>query len=365
MRQPLLIDPDIRVAATPPAAFYRDTDWFDAVVERVFARGWHAVADVADVAEAASVHPFPLLPGVLDEPLVLTRDADGALNCLSNVCTHRGNLVAASPGRARSLRCSYHGRCFRLDGAFASAPGFDDAREFPSSSDSLPRAGVGTWGPVAFASIAPSIDFDELVRPVRERLGWIDFAAMRRDDAASRDYDVEANWALYVENYLEGFHVPFVHPELARTLELSAYATELLPHGVLQLGVAADGEPALAPPPGHADHGLRAAGWYAWLFPTTMLNVYPWGLSLNVVQPLGPTTTRVRFVSYVGDASLRGRGAGGDLHRVEMEDERVVEAVQRGMRSRLYRSGRCSPAHERGVHHFHRLLAAALADEGN
>jgi choline monooxygenase len=102
-----------------------------------------------------------------------------------------------------------------------------------------------------------------------------------------------------------------------------------------------------------------AAYWW-WLFPTTMLNLYPWGLSVNVVQPLSPSRTRVRYLTFVGDASLRGRGAGGDLDRVERQDEAVVQSVQRGLRSRTYRSGRYAPRHERGVHHFHRMLAEAL-----
>jgi choline monooxygenase len=355
------VDPDVRTAATPPADLYRDRAWHDAVVERVLARGWHAVADAADVAAPESALPLTLLPGVLDEPLALVRDKDATLRALSNVCTHRGNLVVQERGPLKTLRCCYHGRKFRLDGQFASMPGFEDAPDFPRASDSLPRCAAATWGPLAFAAVSPSIDFDELLAPVRERLGWMDFASLSRDDAASKDYEIDANWLLYVDNYLEGFHVPFVHPELARTIDVAQYATELLPHGVLQTGIAAEGEPALEPPAGHADHGRRVAGLYWWLFPTTMLNVYPWGLSLNVVQPLGPSRTRVKFVSYVGRRDLRGRGAGGDLHRVEMQDEAVVEGVQRGLRSRLYRPGRYSAAHERGVHHFHRMLAVELA----
>jgi choline monooxygenase len=91
-----------------------------------------------------------------------------------------------------------------------------------------------------------------------------------------------------------------------------------------------------------------------------MLNFYPWGLSVNLVEPQSPSRTRVRFRAYVGDAALRGAGAGGGLHRVEEEDEAVVEAVQRGVRSRVYRGGRYAPAHERGVHHLHRLLCRFL-----
>jgi choline monooxygenase len=92
-----------------------------------------------------------------------------------------------------------------------------------------------------------------------------------------------------------------------------------------------------------------------------MINAYPWGLSINLVQPLAPDRTRVAFRSYVGDRTLLDRGAGAALDRVEHEDEAIVEAVQRGGRSRLYRGGRYSPSREQGVHHFHRLLCAFLA----
>jgi choline monooxygenase len=105
---------------------------------------------------------------------------------------------------------------------------------------------------------------------------------------------------------------------------------------------------------------VRVAAYYWWLFPNLMFNIYPWGLSVNVVQPLGLARTRVLFRSFVADASLLGQGAGGALDPVEMEDEAVVLSVQRGIRSRLYGTGRYSPQHERGTHHFHRLLAQAM-----
>jgi choline monooxygenase len=94
-----------------------------------------------------------------------------------------------------------------------------------------------------------------------------------------------------------------------------------------------------------------------------MLNFYPWGLSVNIVKPLAVDRTRVTFLAYVWDPSRLDRGAGADLDRVEREDEMVVESVQRGVRSRLYERGRYSPAREKAVHHFHRLLADALFRE--
>ena len=103
------------------------------------------------------------------------------------------------------------------------------------------------------------------------------------------------------------------------------------------------------------------AAYYWWMFPNLMVNAYPWGLSINLVFPQAPGRTRVAFRSYVWDASLLDRGAGASLDQVEHEDETIVEAVQRGVHSRLYRAGRYSPTRERGVHHFHRLLCEALA----
>ena len=124
--------------------------------------------------------------------------------------------------------------------------------------------------------------------------------------------------------------------------------------------MAKPGEPAFDPPAGACDHGQRVAAYYWFVFPNLMLNFYPWGLSLNLVAPEAPDRTRIAFRSYVWDASMLETGAGAALDRVEMEDEAIVEAVQRGVRARFYRGGRYSPARERGVHHFHRLVCEFL-----
>lgn len=361
---PLEIDPDIRRAWTLPAWFYADEAVLDAVRERVFAPSWQLVADTADVKVPGQVHPFVLLEGLLDEPLLLSRDREDRLHCLSNVCTHRGNLVAETGGVVAGLRCRYHGRRFDLDGAFRSMPEFEAAADFPSAADDLPRVALGVWEPFVFASLAPDRTLDELLADVRARCGWLPFREAVFDASRSRDYLVRANWALYCENYLEGFHLPYVHAGLAGSLDYGQYRTELFERSNLQVGVAADGEEAFDLPPDSPDHGQRIGAYYWWLFPNTMLNVYPWGISVNIVRPLGVDRTKVAFLAYVWDPSRLDRGAGAALDRVEREDEAIVEAVQRGMRSRLYSRGRYSPAREQGVHHFHRLLAEALGGGG-
>jgi choline monooxygenase len=352
------IDPDITRASTPPARVYHDPDEYRRQREQIFARSWLHAGDAGRVRAPGHVLPFTLLPGCLDEPLVLSRDEGGRLHCLSNACTHRGALVVEGEGHVKSLRCRYHGRRFGLDGCFQFMPEFDGVRDFPSPADDLPRLPVREWGPLLFTSLDPLMPFEALMAPVDARVSWLPLHQFRFDPHSSRDYLMDCHWALYTENYLEEFHVPFVHgASLAGSLDYEAYRTESWEWGSLQLGVARDGEAAFTLPPGHPDQGSRIAAWYFWLFPGIMLNFYPWGLSLNVVQPLGPGRTRVSFRSYVHDESLRQVGAGADLHRVEMEDEEVVESVQRGVRSRLYHRGRYSPRRETGTHHFHQLLA--------
>jgi len=355
------VDADIARATTIDPAFYFDPAAFAATRERVFARTWQWLGDLDDVAAPGSLSPRTLLPGLLDEPLLLARDAADTLRCLSNVCTHRGNLLVAAPCRAEQIRCGYHSRRFDLAGRMTFMPEFAGVHDFPSAADHLPQLALEQWAGHAFASLAPALPFASFAGEVRARLAWLPLTRYRHDPARDRDYSVAAHWALYVENYLEGFHIPFVHAALNQAVDYASYDTEIFRGASLQRALARSGEAAFDVPQGFPDHGQPVAAYYAWIFPNLMLNFYPWGLSLNLVEPGGPDSTRVRFRSYVGDPERLGVGAGSALDRVEAEDEAIVEAVQRGVRSRCYRGGRYSPARERGVHHFHRLLCEFLS----
>jgi choline monooxygenase len=355
------IHPDVAHAHTIDKAFYLDDGVWALARERIFARAWHWLGPQPAVAEAGSLAPHTLLPGLLDEPVLLARDAGGTLRALSNVCTHRAKLLVDAPCRAEHIRCGYHSRRFELDGTLRFMPGFEGVQGFPAASDHLPQLALADWAGHAFTAIDPVLPFDTLAAEMRERLASLPIHSWRADESRSRSFTFDAHWALYVENYLEGLHIPFVHPALNQALDMANYRYELGSASVLQLALARDGETAFEPPPGHPDHGLRVAAWYWWLWPNVMVNVYPWGLSLNLVMPISPSRTRVIFRSFVADASLLGEGAGGALDPVEMEDEAAVLSVQQGIRSRLYRQGRYSVQHERGTHHFHRLVAAALS----
>lgn len=360
------VAPEIARASTLPGAFYGDAALHALARERVFAPSWQWLGDDGRVRVPGAVWPLVLLPGCLDEPVLVTRDRDDRLHALSNVCTHRGARVCDGAGTETVLRCRYHGRRFALDGRFLSMPEFEGVEGFPSPDDDLPRLALAGWRQFLFASLdpEPAVPFAELIAPVEERVGWLPIEQATFQPAHSRDYLVRAHWALYLDNYLEGFHVPFVHAGLAESLDYASYRTELFARGSLQIGVARGAEDAFDLPASSPDRGQRVAAYYFWLFPNLMLNVYPWGISVNVVQPLGPERTKVSFLSYAWDPAGPRTAGVSSLDRVEREDEEVVESVQVGVRSRRYRRGRFSPAREQGVHHFHRLLAAALAAPG-
>jgi len=338
---------DICTASTLPGRFYCDPEIYRAQLEQIFARSWQFVD--ASPKEGAAL-PTTLLEGALDEPIVFTQK-DGTTNCLSNVCTHRAALVVTQEQCTKTLRCGYHGRRFRLDGEFVSMPGFKNACNFPSAADNLSALALENLGPLNFVSLKPQIDFKRWTAPLFEQMPWYDWDAIPAQASEAKTYEFDANWALYCDNYLEGFHVPFVHPGLNQSINLDQYEHEVFEFSTVQTAVPSAEEPVF--PDGKS-------AYYFWMYPNLMMNFYPWGLSVNVVKPQGLARTKVQFLYYVIDESKRDVGAGADLEQVEMEDEAVVSLVQKGVRSRLYDRGRYSPQHERGVFRFHQLMAESL-----
>lgn len=331
------IDPDIRKAKTLTSAFYNDERYFELSKEKIFARSWQFLCHENEVE---GLKPLAILPGVLNEPVLLVKDRD-ELRCLSNVCTHRGKILVDEPcDVANLIRCGYHGRRFSLDGKFLSMPEFDEVENFPSEADDLRQLPFATWNGFLFAAIEPADSFNAFVGGVASQVEITDNTKLKL--TATREYEVDAHWALYCENYLEGFHIPYVHKALNEVVDYGSYTTETFRYSSLQTGFDSTGE---------------IAARYLFIFPNLMFNFYPWGVSVNVVKPISPSKSVVEFITFVGDESKLDVGAGADLHGVELEDEAVVESVQRGIRSRFYSQGRYSPTREQGTHHFHRLIA--------
>lgn len=355
------VNPDISLARTISTDFYLKAEYFESAKEKIFANTWHFIGDTDQVKEPGWVTPVNLLEKYLDEPLLLCRDKEGALHCLSNVCTHRGNLLVERPCKLNDIRCRYHGRRFQLDGRFLSMPEFKEVANFPEETDHLTKLPLFQFGKWLFTSLHPAQNGLDFFGGMMERVGWMPFEDFHFRPELSHDYTVDAHWALYCENYLEGFHIPFVHAGLNAVLDFGNYVTELFPYSNLQLGIAKDGEDVFELPVTSPDFGKQVGAYYFFVFPNMMFNFYPWGLSINIVKPVSQQQCKVSFLTYIWKEELFNRGAGSDLNQVEIEDEEVVEAVQKGIRSRFYSHGRYSVSREQGTHHFHRIISEMLS----
>jgi choline monooxygenase len=353
------IDPDITQAETLPSSFYTDESVFEQSRALIFRKSWLFAGEASQV-EQVSLKPINLVEGFLQEPMILSRTKEDRINCLSNVCTHRANILVHEPKKANTIVCAYHGRKFNMDGKFEFMPEFDSAVDFPRTCDHLRNFPIANWGGFLFTGVSPSFDFNSFIEPMQKRVGFLPIDQFTFREDLSKNYLVNAHWALYCDNYLEGFHIPFVHKDLNAVLDYSSYESVLFDAGSLQIGYSKGGEEVFDLPKGHIDFGKQVAAYYFWLYPNMMFNFYPWGLSINLVNPLSSNKTKVNFLTYVYDESKLESGAGSLLDKVEREDEFVVEGVHRGMQSSSYSTGRFSPAREKGVHHFHRLLAASF-----
>lgn len=347
--------PDDELAAQPlerafalPAHCYAGTESLARDRRAVFARGWQCLARADQLAHPGD-HVVAEVAGV---PLLLVRGDDGVLRALHNVCRHRAGPLATCDGRgAKRLRCHYHGWSYALDGRLLSATEMDEACGFDAASVRLPEAHVAEWRGQVFASLEPAMPFAELMDDVDARLGDrpLDRYVFHRHYA----YDMACDWKTYIDNYLEGYHVPHIHPELNRMLDYRDYVVETgrwhsLQHSPLASDAAlyGDGE---------------ALYWFVW--PNTLLNVLPDRMQTNRVIPLAPGRCRVTFDYFYpsGTADIDSRHASdhafSDL--VQRQDIDMCEVVQRGLESGSYRAGRLNPKRENGVHHFHELLREA------
>jgi len=356
------IKENIAQSTTIKGAFYDDDLMFEKQKEAIFEKSWQFIDKEENVLSGnQNLHAFTLLEKFLELPLLLSKDENETLRCLSNVCTHRGFIMQNHNTKAKKIVCQYHGRRFNLDGSFNFMPEFKSAENFPCKEDNLANLPLKKWKNFLFTSLQPAFDFDEFEKHLTKYVGFLPIENFSFNKSLSQDYLVHANWALYCDNYLEGFHIPFVHNQLNEILDYGKYTTTLFNYCNLQTGYSSSGTAHFNLPDDHPYFGENVTAFYFWLFPNIMLNFYPWGLSINVVSPLHKNLTKVKFLTYLYDENLfEEMNAAYLTNKVEKEDEFVVEAVHKGLKSKLYKHGRFSPTREKGVHHFHCLLKKYL-----
>lgn len=349
-------DPRLARARTPPAEWYSDPRVLRREQERVFARSWQLVGRSDQVAEPGQF----FTASVAGEPLVVVRGEDEVLRALSNVCRHRAGPVAEGCGAREKFRCGYHGWSYALDGRLLSTPEWNGVEEFDREAHALPQFRAETWGALVFVNLErEAAPLSEALEDIPARLAGRDLSPMKF--ALRKDWIVECNWKVYVDNYLEGYHIPVVHPSLNRELDYAQYRTETKTlYSIQHAPVRRERATRIAAGPGDDE------AQYFWLFPNLMLNVYPDNYSTNLIVPLSEERTLTVFEWYFAAPELESTQAA--LRRtvefsdeIQIEDIKICEAVQRGLRSRTYAQGRYSVMRENGVHHFHGLLARHLA----
>jgi choline monooxygenase len=298
---------------------------------------------------------------VQGEPVVVLRDLEGELRAFSNVCRHRARPVARGTGNRKQLQCLYHGWTYGLDGKLRRAPEMEGVQDFDASRVRLPTVRVEEWDPLVFVNLtgeeaAPS--FRETVSGIGEAVSRAGFPVERMRLVERRAYEVEANWKVYVDNYLEGYHIPMVHPALFREVDYESYRVETSRFYSAQLAPLREGRGA-----GRTYGKTREdeSALYYWVFPNLMLNFYPGNLQANSVVPLDSRRTLTLFEWFGIDEAGGLEEAIAFSDQVQKEDMEICRAVQKGLTSRSYDRGRFSVRRENGVHHFHLLLHELLS----
>ena len=354
------INPDITEAKTLEGNFYCSDQIFSLVKEKIFESSWQFICSKDEVDDPDTVLPFYLLENFISEPLLLLNN-NNQINCFSNVCTHRGNILVEEKTKIKkNIVCNYHGKSFAKNGEFCFMPETDGMKNFPCPDDNLTKIKTANFFQFIFVSLDPIIPLEVITKEMTDRVSWLPFGDLNLRKDLSKSYEIDANWALYCDNYLEGFHIPFIHKDLNATLDYKKYDVELFKYSNLQIGYAEENDICFDIPKSSVDYGQNIAAYYFWVFPNMMFNFYPWGLSVNIVKPINTKKTKIEFISYVWDESKLNIGAGADLDKVELEDEEIVQRVQKGVGSRFYKHGRFSPRMEKGVHHFHSLISNFL-----
>jgi choline monooxygenase len=342
-------DERLAYAATLPARFYFGADTLAAERENIFAKTWQFVGRTDQLPQPGSYFTTELM----SEPLLIVRDQAGELRGFYNVCRHRAGRPVEGAGCRSSLRCSYHGWTYALDGRLIGVPEFDGVEQFDKVDYGLRPVRVATWEQFIFVNLSdesealPAFLGDLPAQTQR-------FEVSRMQLAERREYVLACNWKVYVDNYLEGYHVPVAHPSLMRELDYARYRTITHRYHSLQDAPLKKDAQVYAPANDNAE------ALYYWVFPNLMLNIYPDNLSTNVIVPLDEEKTLTVFEWYFHDtespvAQARIAQAVKFSDEIQQEDISLCETVQRGLRSRSYERGRYSVRRENGVHHFHAL----------
>jgi len=329
-----------------PARYYTDPAIYELERQRLFRSSWQLVGPVSQVAQAGSY----LAVELANWKLFVLRGKDGVLRGFHNVCRHRGaRLLPEGQGQCDVLRCPYHLWLYDQEGRLRKAPWFGDDPDFRVEDFPLEPISLDVWRGLLFVSIAPS-------QPLLQQLGALpaEVADFPIDDfqmVESRRFVMRSNWKTYTDNFVEGYHVPGIHPGFRQAIQFEHFET-----------VAHDGLVRMTCP---MKEGYFYGGKWMWLWPAWTLSVYPDGMNTSRINPLGPNETELIYHFYFADTSaataVQRRHTIESNCRIVEEDFEICEETQKNYASGAFTSGPLSPRHEQGVAYFQQRLLATIA----
>lgn len=334
------------LALTIPARWYYDLDIWARERHAVFGREWLLVGHQDQVAAPGDY----VATEIAGFRIFVIRGRDGALKAFHNVCSHRAApIVDDGAGHCDVLRCRYHRWVYDTDGKLKATPDFGEAPGFDRGRYGLKPIKVAAWRGLVF------VNLDLAAGPVEAGLGALVDLVARYPIETYRSvqqvtFDIACNWKTYTDNFVEGYHIPGIHPGLNAAIDFKGFAVENRSKVVVMSAPQRDGS--------------IYEGVWLWRYPNTTLSVFPGGMNTSSIVPLDPRRTRLVYNFYFADrseASAEARRRTIETNcEIVREDFGICEVAQGNLEAGIYDRGPLSPRQEAGVRYFHEMLQESL-----
>jgi Rieske 2Fe-2S family protein len=343
---------------TPDGQVYSDPEVLRTELDQLFCRNWLCVGREEQVPATGDF--FTRQVG--RESILFVRGADGNIRGFYNLCRHRGTrVVLATEGTgAHSFICPYHAWSYDLNGRLIGALHMNSQEDFVREDYGLHPIRVERWGGFIWANLEPAgPDLGASLGSFFARFNRFPLADLRL--GARKEYEVEANWKILVENFSECYHCAPVHPNLNR---LTPYLSgnndasfrqqggrSLFSGGFMQFAkdyqsMTRTGYTQRSLLPGATGEDARRVYYYV-VFPNVFFSLHPDYLMLHRSWPLSPSHSRVENEFYFTQEAMAAPGFDPsdavDLwDEINRQDWAVCELAQQGMGSRAWKGGRYS-----------------------
>ncbi len=198
---------DVAHAATLPAELYTSDEFLRFEYESLFANEWLCVGRASRIPNPGDWFTIT----IAEEPLIVVRDKEGGINCLSAVCQHRAMTVCDGCGNSTTFKCPYHHWNYALDGRLLGAPAMERTAGFDKKDFPLPSLRVEVWKGFVFVNMDP--DATPLAPTLEAYAPYLENYGL--DDAVCPGTftltDLPWNWKVMFENFNDGYHANRLH----------------------------------------------------------------------------------------------------------------------------------------------------------